>query len=108
MTMDTTKKPMNRTTAAQNAQLFAQVGGWHPELIKAQVRMRGTNLTQLGLAHGLHRTTLTKALYEPQPKGEQVIADFLGVALHELWPARWTIDGRRILPRYAHKYITAA
>jgi Ner family transcriptional regulator len=51
---------------------------------------------------------LTKALYEPQPKGEQVIADFLGVALHELWPARWTIDGRRIRPRYAHKYITAA
>lgn len=39
---DTTKKPMNRTTAAQNAQLFEELSGWHPELIKAEVRMRGT------------------------------------------------------------------
>lgn len=106
--IDTTKKPMNHTTAAQNAQLFKELNGWHPELIKAEVRMRGTNLTQLGLDHGLHRTTLTKALYEPQPKGEKVISEFLGVPLYELWPCRWTADGRRIRPRYAHKYITQA
>ena len=107
-TTDAVKKPMNRTTAAQNERLFKELNGWHPELIKAEVRMRGTNLTQLGLEHGLHRTTLTKALYEPQPKAENVIAEFLGVPLHEVWPGRWTEDGRRIRPRYAHKYITAA
>lgn len=105
---DTTKKPMNRTTAAQNAQLFEELSGWHPELIKAEVRMRGTNLTQLAIDKGMHRTALTKAIYVPLTKGEQIISDFLGVPLHELWPDRWTKDGRRIRPRYAHKYITAA
>ncbi len=106
--MTTTTKPMNRTTAAQNAQLFAELNGWHPELIKAEVRMRGTNLTKLAIENGMHRTALTKAIYEPLTKGEKIIAEFLGVSLHELWPDRWTVNGQRIRPRYAHKYITQA
>ena len=101
-------KPMNHTTAAQNAQLFAEVGGWHPELIKAEVRMRGTNLTQLAIDKGMHRTALVKACREPLLRGEKIISEFLDVPLHELWPARWTVDGRRIRPRYAHKYIVSA
>lgn len=55
-TTDAVKKPMNRTATA-NERLFKELNGWHPELIKTEVRMRGTNLTQLGLEHGLHRTT---------------------------------------------------
>ena len=91
--MTTTTKPMNRTTAAQNAQLFAELNGWHPELIKAEVRMRGTNLTKLAIENGMHRTALTKAIYEPLTKGEKIIADFLGVSLHELWPDRYDREG---------------
>ena len=101
-------KPTNKTTAIQNAQLFAELNGWHPELIKAQVRMRGTTLTQLAVDKGMHRTALIKACHKPLSRAEKIISDFLQVPLHELWPSRWTADGHRIRPRYAHKYITQA
>ena len=79
--------------------------GWHREDIKAAIRKRGTTMNELARERGLPTSTVRNALSRPVFSGELAIAEFLGVAAHELWPDRWTADGRRIRPRYAHKYI---
>lgn len=81
--------------------------GWHREDIKAAIRKRGTTMNALAHERGLRPSTVRNALSRPVFSGEIAIAEFLGVAAHELWPDRWTPDGRRIRPRYAHKYIGA-
>ena len=78
---------------------------WHVEQIKAAVRMSGTTLKSLSLANGLPPASCSFALNNPHQAAEIVIAQFLGVPPHELWPDRWTADGRRIRPRYAHLYF---
>ena len=77
----------------------------HPEIIKAMVRMKGKSLSQLATEKGVSVSAVTGALRRPQPKGEKIIAEYLGVTPYELWPDRWTKDGQRIMPRYAYKYI---
>ncbi|WP_083370021.1 helix-turn-helix domain-containing protein [Chromobacterium sphagni] len=79
--------------------------GWHKEDIKAAIRKRGTTMSALARQQDLPPSTIRNALARPVLSGEVVIAEFLGVPPHELWPERWTREGRRIRPRYAHKYI---
>lgn len=62
---------------------------WDRHEIMAEVRRRGSNLRRISLAAGLSESTCRKALQEPQPAGEAVIADFLGVTVQELWPDRY-------------------
>lgn len=81
-----------------------QVKGWHKEDIKAAIRKRGTTMNALASDRGLKPSTVRNALIRPVFSGEVAIAEFLGIPAHELWPDRWTPDGRRIRPRYAHKY----
>lgn len=90
------------------AQKVNNTSTWHHEQIKAAIRMRGMTLRQLAIDNGRNPTSLSLVFARPSPFAEKIIADFLGVPLHELWPERWTADGRRIRPRYAHKYITQA
>lgn len=82
--------------------------GWHREDIKAAIRKRGTTMNELARKRNLPTSTVRNALSRPVLSGEVAIAEFLGIAAHELWPDRWTADGRRIRPRYAHKYIGEA
>jgi len=82
--------------------------GWHKEDIKAAIRKRGSTMNDLARERGLPPSTVRNALGRPAYSGELAISDFLGVPAHELWPTRWTPEGRRIRPRYAHKYIGAA
>lgn len=77
---------------------------WHKEDIKAEIRKRGTTMNALARDHGLPASTVRNALARPVFSGEVVIATFLGIPAHILWPDRWTTDGRRIRPRYAEKY----
>lgn len=79
--------------------------GWHKEDIKAAIRKRGSTMSELARQRKLPPSTVRNALIRPVYSGEVAIAEFLGVPAHELWPERWTKDGRRIRPRYAHKYI---
>jgi len=69
---------------------------WHKADIKAEVEKRGTNLTALALQAGLSESTCRAALLRSQPQGERVLADFLGVSLHQLWPKRYSRDGQRL------------
>jgi Ner family transcriptional regulator len=69
------------------------LSGGHPELVKAAVRMRGKTLTGLALQNGLSESCLRMTLLKPIPRGEQVIAAFLGIPAHLIWPNRYNSDG---------------
>lgn len=71
--------------------------GWHREDIKAELRKQFGNLTNLSVAWGFHRSSISNALERAEsPRVDQRIAEALGVPLHILWPERWTRDGSRI------------
>lgn len=71
-------------------------GGWHPEIIKAAVRVKGMTLTKLAKDAGLPEGTCRISLIRPHVEGDQVIASFLNVPLGELWPSRYDEDGGAI------------
>jgi Ner family transcriptional regulator len=85
-------------------QATEKANGWHKEDIKAEIRKRGSTMNDLARERGLPTSTVRNALTRPVFSGEVAIAEFLGVPAHQLWPDRWTSDGRRIRPRYAAKY----
>jgi Ner family transcriptional regulator len=74
--------------------------GWHAEDIKAAVRKKGCSLKSLALDNKLSESACRASLCRPQPAADRVISEFLGVALHKLWPARYDPDGRRIRARH--------
>ena len=61
----------------------------HRADIIAAIRKRGKTLTQLSVEAGLHPRTLGNALERKYPKGEKIIADFIGVPVQEIWPERY-------------------
>lgn len=83
-------------------------GGWHPEDIKSAIRKTGVSLTELCEIAGVAKHSASKALAEPFTKGEVAIAEYLDVPVQLLFPTRWTIDEKRVRPRYADKYTTVA
>ena len=76
----------------------------HPELIRAEIKMRGKTLSDLARMYEVHPKVVSLALKSPSVSGEKGIAEFLEKPLYELWPARWTKDGKRIRPRYRYLY----
>ena len=73
---------------------------WHPEQIKAEVRMRtGKSLSQLSLDNDLPEHACRTALYRTcHIEAELVIAEILGLSAREIWPSRFRQDGGRIHP----------
>lgn len=71
-------------------------GGWHPEDIKAAIRKRGTTLSALATQAGLHESTVRNALYRPIPRADGLIAAFLDMPKHALWPDRYDAEGHRL------------
>lgn len=80
----------------------------HPELIRAEIKMRGNTLTDVARQYGISPRVVSLALKQPSLSGEKAIADFLGKPLHELFPKRWTVSGKRIRPRYRYLYEEVA
>jgi len=79
------------TNAAQKKPVITD---WHPADIVAGLRKIGWSLQQLALEHGYAgRSALSKALAEPYPKAEAIIAETLGVEPKEIWPSRYNADG---------------
>jgi Ner family transcriptional regulator len=69
---------------------------WDRHAIAAEVHRRGTTLTQLALDHGLGSSSCRSSLCRATPKGDSVIAAFLGVSVYELWPDRYDVSGNRL------------
>ena len=57
--------------------------------IIAAIREKGSTLAQLSIDAGLHPRTLGNALERKYPKGEKIIADFIGIPPQEIWPERY-------------------
>lgn len=83
-------------------------GSWHAEDIKSAIRKRGVTLAELCEQMGVDNRAASKALAEPFTKGELAIAQYLDVPVQLLFPTRWTVDKKRVRPRYAAKYTTVA
>lgn len=69
----------------------------HPEDIKARVRKRGQTMAGLARkARGVTDSAVRKSLREPIPRGNRIIAEYLGVPLYELWPEWYDRAGNRL------------
>ncbi|HFD0411818.1 helix-turn-helix domain-containing protein [Escherichia coli] len=64
-------------------------GDWHRADIVAEIRKRGWSLRRLSLHVGKSPWYLNNALNRPWPKGEHIIAEFLGVSPEDIWPSRY-------------------
>lgn len=73
--------------------------GWHRADIIAALRKKGLTLEGLGRSNGKAQSSMSAALLKPSRGCNQIIADIIGVSLHELWP-EWfdqtgTLIGRK-------------
>lgn len=71
-------------------------GDWHPEEIKAAVRIKGATLTGLALHAGLVENACRVAIDRPHFDGEMAIAEFLSLSPRTIWPSRFRRNGTRI------------
>ncbi|MBS0055826.1 helix-turn-helix transcriptional regulator [Yersinia sp. Marseille-Q3913] len=62
---------------------------WNPTEITSAIRNKGSTLSELSRRAGLSASTLSNALNRQWPKGEKIIADFLGIDAAVIWPSRY-------------------
>lgn len=67
---------------------------WHPEQIKAAIRMRGVTMTDLALRNGYDESAVRRTLRHRWPAVERIIARFLDKHPNDIWPSRYEISGR--------------
>jgi Ner family transcriptional regulator len=87
-----------KPSAQQRAETQA-LSGWHPEDVKAAVRKKGQTLAGLARTNHFSESYLRGTLIRPRPRGEEIIARFLGVAPREIWPDRYDTSGAPKPPR---------
>lgn len=72
-------------------------GGWHQQDIQAEIRKRGATITELSRRAGLKDGTLQTVFYKRYPRGQAIVAEFVGRSRHELWP-HWYGPRDELLP----------
>ena len=65
--------------------------------IIAEIHKRGSTLADLSRQSGLNRSTLQGVFYKRYPKGQALVASFIGRSRHELWP-EWYAPDDKLLP----------
>lgn len=70
--------------------------------IKAEIYRRGETLVSLAIKNNLKENDVRIALAKRFPKADIVIADFLNLRLHELWPNRYDHNDDSIDNRFTH------
>jgi Ner family transcriptional regulator len=71
---------------------------WHPADVLAALKKRGQSLAGLSVANGYHPTAAGKALKQPWPAMESIVAAAIAATPQEIWPSRYDDQGRP-LPR---------
>jgi Ner family transcriptional regulator len=66
---------------------------WHPADVLAALKKRGHSLAGLSVANGYHPTAAGKALKQPWPAMERLLAEAIGVVPWEIWPNRYDSEG---------------
>lgn len=82
---------MNSSATHENDPLAAS--DWHPADVLAALKKRGQSLAGLSVANGYHPTAAGKALRQPWPALERLVATAIGVAPQEIWPSRYDSEG---------------
>ncbi|ELD8602514.1 helix-turn-helix domain-containing protein [Enterobacter roggenkampii] len=63
---------------------------WHRADIVAALHKQGWSLRRLSLHYGYKSAgALKNALDRPWPKGQQIIAEAIGIAPESIWPTRY-------------------
>ncbi|WP_312924862.1 helix-turn-helix domain-containing protein [Atlantibacter hermannii] len=62
---------------------------WHRADILAAIRKQGSSMAKLSRDNGLHERTLYNVLERSWPRGELIIANFLGLDPKVIWPERY-------------------
>lgn len=71
----------------------------HPADIRAAISKKGGSMAELARTHGYSEAYVRNALIRPLFQAEQIIAKFIGIPAHILWPLRYDKNGRRrVLP----------
>ncbi|WP_082167649.1 helix-turn-helix domain-containing protein [Methylobacterium aquaticum] len=71
--------------------------GWHQQDILAAIRKRDATMASLSRKHGFKPGVLRSVFYKRWPKGQRIVAEFLGVPVEELWP-HWYGPGGTLKP----------
>lgn len=69
---------------------------WTPRRIVCEIHERGMTLEQLALRNDRNPSSFRNVWTRPNSTNERIIAEFLGVALVELWPNRYPKSTTRI------------
>lgn len=83
---------------------------WNKDEIKAEIVRQGVSLADLARRNGLTPTALSMSLTrrKPMTRADQVIAAFIGVPMHELWPERYDAQGHRLVKLKPLKVVRPA
>lgn len=65
---------------------------WRKADIIAAVKKKGSSFVALSRSSGLASSTLANVLYRHWPKGERIVAEFIGVPPTVIWPERYLQD----------------
>lgn len=65
------------------------------EVLRAVIQLQFGSVTALARAENVSHNLLYAALSRPQATGNHLIAERLGVTVHQLWPLWFTRTGRR-------------
>lgn len=76
---------------------------WDQFAIKAEIRRRGKTLEALAKEAGVSGSFMRRAFRVPSTRTNNVIAQFLNVPTHVLWPDWFDLDGDLIPARYRRK-----
>ena len=81
---------------------------WPRARIKYELAIRGhESLRELDLLNGLPVGTVSSTLSRPDPRGEQVISDIIGLHPSTIWPHRYDPKGHRLKPQPEHQIRAA-
>ena len=67
------------------------------EGIKAEIRRRGSNLSELAKEHGFDKSTFTHVKTKHHRQAEEAIAAFIDCEARDLWPNRYLITKPRVI-----------
>lgn len=80
------------------------VPAWDQQRIVAEIRRRGSSISQLSRDNSLSRGTLQGVFYRRYPRGQRIVANFIERTCHELWP-HWYGPDDKLLPLPGRVYV---
>lgn len=80
--------------------LVGNGGAWTRARIRYRLDEHGySTFRAIDVAFSLPIGTISSTLSRPDPRGERIISDIIGVPAHVLWPDRYDAKGRRLKPQ---------